>query len=85
MPDRATPFTEMFAIGNLLIEAQRLEGAVSKLYRKRPTPERLKEWTEARRSVELLAQDYLVAIRVWRESIEAEIRARPASAWRRCR
>jgi hypothetical protein len=63
----------MLAVGKRLIEAQRLEAKISKVYHKHPIPEGLEEWNNARRLVERLAEEYVRAIRVWRISIEAEM------------
>jgi len=66
----------MLAAGDRLIAAQQHEDKIGKLFSIRRTQERLEEWREARRSVEKLAGEYLLAIRQWRESIESEISGR---------
>ena len=67
---RQSPFNEMMTAGERLIEAQRLENTISKLYSKHPTEQRLEQWKTARKLVEELGEEYLNAIRHYRESVE---------------
>ena len=69
MPASGKPFTDMFSSGKRLIEAQQFEEKIGKLYYRSHTPELLEDWKAARRLVARLAEEYLVAIRKWRESI----------------
>ena len=67
---RESLFAEMIACGDRLIEAQRLESSLSKLYAKRRCG--FIEWQESRRWVEGLATEYAQAVGRWREGMEFE-------------
>jgi hypothetical protein len=70
---RRSAFTAMTDVGNRVIVAQNREEQIGKRYAKHRTSELLSEWKAARREVEMLAREYVEAIRTWRESIENEI------------
>ena len=70
-PNRQSRFDEMMNAGERLIEAQRLENIISRLYSKHHTEQRLEQWKTARKLAEELAEEYLNAIRNYRESVEA--------------
>ena len=70
---RKDPFDEMMVAGDRLIEAQRLEDIIGKLYLKRRTEGRLEQWKTARKLVEELGEEYLKAIRNYRESVSPYI------------
>jgi hypothetical protein len=63
----------MMKAGERLIEAQRLESTIRRLYLKDRTENRMDQWKTARRFVEELAEEYLNAIRNYRHSVEAGI------------
>ena len=63
----------MIACGDRLIEAQRLEASLSKLYAKRHKG--FAEWQESRRWVEGLAGEYAEAVAEWRKAMEEEAAA----------
>ena len=71
--DRPTPFETMTATGQRLIEAQQREETIGQRCSKHRTGAQLEEWKGARREVERLAQEYLLAVRAWRESIEDSV------------
>jgi hypothetical protein len=70
-----TAFARMMALGERLIEAQRLEESLVKICSKRSTTKDLEAWKESRRWVEAFAYEYAEAVREWREGIEAQLAA----------
>src|SRR5437763_1741913 len=70
---RAALFFAMVNCSSILIETQRLEESAGDSYHRHPTPEGLAKWKAVRRQVERLAEDYVAAIRKWREVTETEI------------
>ena len=71
-------FAHMIRVGDLLIEAQALEQNLARICSRRHTPKDLADWQESRRWVEVTAHDYALAIREWRESIEAQMVRNPS-------
>ena len=59
----------MIEKGNHLIAAQKVEEELGDRYLERRTEQGLEDWKTARRRVEKLAEEYVVAIRKWRESM----------------
>ena len=80
--ENTTRFDRMIAIGELLIESQRLEASLGKNYSRCSTPKNLAVWQESRRWVAAGATDYAGAVREWREEIQVQI-AEEASRSRR--
>jgi hypothetical protein len=46
-PNRRSPFSEMITAGERLMEAQRLENTINRLYSKHQTEQRLEQWKVA--------------------------------------
>ena len=70
-------FDRMYEAGERLIEAQKVEDNLCQHYSTHRTPQRLERWKYSRRLVEELAEEYLKAIREYREAVEAETMGRP--------
>jgi hypothetical protein len=64
----------MNASAKRLIAARQREEQAAKLCSECPTREELEERKAARREVESLAEEYLLAVRKWRELIEARVK-----------
>lgn len=75
-----TACSELTRVGNLLLDALRLEQEYSDYFADfgddiSPHEKQLEQWRECRRMVELLTEDYVAIISKWRGEIEREIAA----------
>jgi len=65
-------FLKMLDCGDSLREPQQLEGKAQARFEVHRTEERSKEWRRTRQRVDNLAQEYLAAVRAWRQSVQQE-------------
>ena len=72
-------FLKMMACGDRLQEAQRLEQKAQARFDAHRTEEGSEERRRARLVVDNLAEEYLAALRAWRQSVQQEIAGSEAS------
>jgi hypothetical protein len=77
-PNRESPFCEMIAAAQRLIEAQEREHKLRTRSAKRRKADWLEQCQAARHAVEQLGEQYLTAIRNYRESVSSYIPYRVA-------